>query len=66
MLNTPSSTHLLREILMSKTARRSSALALLFSAALLSACADSTGPSVERAGSTANQTCETQGSNTQC
>lgn len=51
---------------MSKTARRSAALALLFSAALLSACADSTGPSVERAGSTANQTCETQGSNTQC
>ena len=52
---------------MSTTARRSAALALLFSIALLSACADSTGPSVERAGTMANDgTCETQGSNTKC
>ncbi len=52
---------------MSKTARRSTVVALLFAAAFLSACADSTGPSVERAGTTANETvCETQGSNTKC
>jgi len=48
------------------TTRRTTALAVLLAAALLSACADSTGPSVERVGTTANDSCETQGSNTKC
>lgn len=51
---------------MSSTTRRSAALAVLFAVALLSACADSTAPSAEPAGTTANETCETQGSNTRC
>lgn len=51
---------------MSSTTRRSVAVAALFAAALLSACADATAPSAERGGSAANTTCETQGSNTQC
>lgn len=50
---------------MSATTRRTIAFAVL-AAALLGACADSTGPSVERAGTSANETCETQGSNTTC
>lgn len=51
---------------MSSTARRSALLAVLFAAAILTGCADSTAPSVEHTGSTANTTCETQGSNTRC
>ncbi len=52
---------------MSTTARRSTYLALLFAAALLGACADSTGPAVDQQATTANTTCtETQGSNTRC
>lgn len=51
---------------MSTATRRTAALTLLLAAALLGACADSTGPSVERAGRTADDSCETQGSNTKC
>ncbi len=48
-------------------ARRSSCVALLLAAALLSACADSTGPATEQHDIKAETACsETQGSNTRC
>lgn len=64
--NHPTNTNL--EKLMSVThARRSSCVALLLAAALLSACADSTGPATEQHDIKAETACsETQGSNTRC
>ncbi len=51
---------------MSRHSRRILSLLLALGAGFLMACSDATGPAIDQQGTTANDTCETQGSNTRC